>query len=89
MIAAIDSGHALKYGPVHRCEFNAAFQRPLTTRVAADVVVQKSETLAIGAPDHVHQLGDLAALVGLVAGLDGVLDAMGDMVTKDFLLDAA
>src|SRR5947208_16609236 len=42
-----------------------------------------------GAAYHVHQLCDLAALVGLVAGRYRVLDAMGDMIAKDFLLDPA
>jgi hypothetical protein len=39
---------------------------------------------SIGAADHVHQFRDLAALVGLVAGRDRVLDAMGDVVAQDF-----
>jgi hypothetical protein len=45
--------------------------------------------LPVRAADDVHQLGDLAALVGLVARGDGMLDAMGDMVAQDFLLDPA
>src|SRR5882757_8125597 len=45
--------------------------------------------LTIGAAYHVHQFRDLAALVGLVTGRDRVLDAMGDMVAQDFLLDPA
>lgn len=45
--------------------------------------------LPVGAADHVHQFGDLATLVGLVAGRNRVLDAMGDMVAQDFLLDPA
>src|SRR5882757_6051351 len=44
---------------------------------------------SVGAADHVHQFRDLAALVGLVARRDRVLDAMGDMVAQDFLLDPA
>src|ERR1043166_9928895 len=40
-------------------------------------------------PHHVHQLGDLAPLIGLVARGDRVLDAMGDVVAQDFLLGAA
>ncbi len=44
---------------------------------------------AIRAPDHVHQLGDLAPLVGLVAGRDRVLDAMRDMIAQHLFLDAA
>ena len=38
---------------------------------------------------HVHQFGDLAPLVGLVAALDRVLDAMRDVIAQDFLLDPA
>src|SRR5262249_46248505 len=38
---------------------------------------------------HVHQLGDLLALLALVAGRDRVLDAVADMVAQDLLLDAA
>ena len=47
------------------------------------------EKSSIGAADHVHQFRDLAALVGLVAGRDRVLDAMGDVIAQDFLLDPA
>jgi len=45
--------------------------------------------LTIGAADHVHQFRDLAALVGLVARRDRVLDAMDAVVAQDFLLDPA
>jgi P-type Cu+ transporter len=45
--------------------------------------------LSVGAADHVHEFRDLAALIGLVARRDRVLDAMGDMVAQDFLLDPA
>src|SRR5215510_13694302 len=38
---------------------------------------------------HVHQLGDLAALLALVAGRDRVLDAVRDVVAQDLLLDPA
>ena len=38
---------------------------------------------------HVDQLAHLAALVGLVAGRDRVLDTMGDVIAQDFLLDPA
>src|SRR5712671_4716967 len=44
---------------------------------------------SIGAAYHIHQFRDLAALVGLVARGNRVLDAMGDMVAQDFLLDPA
>ncbi len=46
-------------------------------------------TLPVGAAEDVHDLGDLAALVGAVAAQDGVLDAMGDVIAEDFLLGAA
>ena len=44
---------------------------------------------ALGAADHVHQLADLATLLGLVAGTDGVFDAVGDVVTQHLLLNPA
>lgn len=44
--------------------------------------------LSIRAADHIHQLGDLAALVGPVARRDCVLDAMRDVIAEDFFLDA-
>src|ERR1700723_2664889 len=43
----------------------------------------------LGAADHIHQFSNLAALIGLVAGHDSVLDAMGDMVAQDLLLNTA
>ncbi|MGY2811667.1 transposase-like protein [Bradyrhizobium sp. USDA 4506] len=43
----------------------------------------------IRAPDYVHQLGDLAPLVGLVAGRDRMLDAMRHMIAQHLFLDAA
>src|SRR5215469_3814545 len=49
----------------------------------------RSPGLPVGALDHLHQLGDLAALLGLVAGRDRTLDAMGHMVAQHLLLDAA
>jgi hypothetical protein len=48
-----------------------------------------SAALAIGAADHVHQLGDLAALLGLVARGDRAFDAVGDMIAQNFLLRAS
>src|SRR4030081_1948984 len=45
--------------------------------------------LTVGAADHVHQFRDLAALAGLVARRYRVLDAMGDVVAQDLLLDPA
>lgn len=36
---------------------------------------------------QIHKLRHLAPLVGLVAGCNGVLDAMGDMVAQNILLD--
>ena len=38
---------------------------------------------------HIHELCDLLALIGLIAGRNGVLDAMANMVAKDFLLNAS
>lgn len=37
--------------------------------------------------DDGHQLGDLAALIGLVAACDRVLDAMRHMILEHFLFD--
>src|SRR5712671_5543504 len=45
--------------------------------------------LSVGAANHIHEFGDLAALIGLVAGGDRMLDAVGDVVAQDFLLDPA
>jgi len=39
---------------------------------------------SVGAADQVHQFGDLAAMIGLVAGGDRMLDAMGDVGAQDF-----
>jgi hypothetical protein len=44
---------------------------------------------SVGAAYHVHQFRDFPVLVGLVPRRDRVLDAMGDMVAQDFLLDLA
>ena len=38
---------------------------------------------------HLHELGDLAPLVGLVAALDGVINAMRDVIAQNLLLDPA
>src|SRR5258708_17529561 len=46
------------------------------------------DRLALGAAHDVHQLFDLSPLIGLVAGGDGMLDAMGDVIAQDLLLDA-
>jgi hypothetical protein len=45
---------------------------------APGVAAQMSSPL--GAGEHVHQFRDFSALVGLVAGGDRVLDAMGDEI---------
>src|SRR5215475_9815637 len=47
-----------------------------------------SRALALGAAHDRHQLFDLSALIGLVAGDDRPFDAMGDVVAQDFLLHA-
>jgi hypothetical protein len=49
--------------------------------------VKKRKHLSTGAPQDIEKLSNLLALLALVAGGDGVLDAMLDMVAKDFLLD--
>ena len=48
-----------------------------------------SDSLAVGATHHVHQLGDLATLLGLIARGDRAFDAVGDVIAQDFLLGAA
>ena len=48
-----------------------------------------SDSLAVGTTHHIHQLGDLATLLGLIARGDRAFDAMGDMIAQDFLLRAA
>ena len=42
---------------------------------------------AAGSRHYVHQLGDLGALLRLVAAGDSVLDAMRDVVAQDLLLN--
>lgn len=44
---------------------------------------------ALGATDDRHQFLDLAALLRLVAGRNGVFDAMADVVAKNFLFEPA
>src|SRR5215831_6089384 len=46
------------------------------------------DSLALGAAHDVHQLFDLSALIGLVAGGDRMLHAMGDVIAQDLLLEA-
>src|SRR5262249_38555460 len=46
------------------------------------------DSLALGAAHDVHQLFDLSPLIGLVAGGDRMLDAMGDVIAQDLLLQA-
>ena len=45
--------------------------------------------LPLHAPEHVHQLGDLLALIGLVAARDRVLDPMRDLILQHFILEPA
>src|SRR5688572_25278078 len=40
-------------------------------------------------PYNLHQLGDLLPLIGLVAGADRELDAMGDVLAQNLFLDPA
>jgi flagellar motor component MotA len=39
------------------------------------------------AAHHIHQFGDFAPLVGLIAAPNGVIDAMRHMIAQDFFLD--
>src|SRR6516164_3306698 len=45
--------------------------------------------LAGRAAQHIHELGNLAALLGLIAAGDGVVDAIRHVIGEDFLLDRA
>src|SRR6516165_10608130 len=45
--------------------------------------------LAGRAAQRIHELGNLAALLGLVAAGDGVVDAIRHVIGEDFLLDRA
>jgi hypothetical protein len=56
--------------------------------IGETVTTSPGHALAIGAGDDVHQLRDLLALIGAVAGDDRVLDAMGDVIAQDLLLGA-
>jgi hypothetical protein len=47
------------------------------------------DKLSIGTTHHRHEFFDFAALLGLVARRDGMIDAMRDVITQDLLLDAA
>jgi hypothetical protein len=49
---------------------------------------QQIPALPVGPLDDGHQLRDLAALIGLVAACDCVLDAMRHVIFQHFLLDA-
>ena len=49
----------------------------------------KSSRSPVAARQHLDQFADLAPLFGLVAGRNGVLDAMGGVIGEDFLLGAA
>lgn len=45
--------------------------------------------LAPRSANDIYQLCDLAPLVGLVTALDGVINAMCDMIAENFFFDAA
>ena len=47
-----------------------------------------SASSSTAARNYIDQLGNLAALIGFVAGRDGVLDAMGRVIGQNFLLGA-
>ena len=49
--------------------------------------IWKRQILPIRPPHHIHELLNLAPLVGLISRRDRVFDAMRDMIAKDFLLD--
>lgn len=42
----------------------------------------------LGTAKHIHEFCNFLALVGFIAGGYGALDAMANMVAKDFLLNA-
>src|SRR5712675_1090812 len=54
------------------------------------LVLRETNRRSTLCPAHdVHELLDLLALVGLAAGGNRVLDAVGDVIAQDFLLDAS
>lgn len=52
-------------------------------------VSDQAQSLAIGAAEHIHDLGELYALILLVAAGDRMLDAVGHVVTKNLFLGTA
>src|SRR5687768_3511488 len=52
-------------------------------------VARSSGALAISPAKHVHQFGDLAPLLGLVAAGNGLVDAMRHVIAEHFLFEAA
>jgi len=56
---------------------------------SARFVRGRDDPSSLAAGQHVHQLGHLLALLAGIAAGDGVLDAMGDVVAQDLLLDHA
>jgi hypothetical protein len=59
-----------------------------TGRAALPVCNALFAALAAGAAEHLHQLTNLLALIGLVAGLDSVFHATGNVSAQEFFLDA-
>lgn len=55
-------------------------------RTGLQTVDDARDSLPIGPADHVHQLGNLAPLVDLVAGSDRMFNAMCNVVAQDLLL---
>ena len=87
--------HQLRHGADasrHRGgEAQCARRRRGAAKIARSATAIRSiaDCATLRAAEHVHQFGDLAALIGAVAGRDRALDAMRDMIAQDFLLDAA
>ena len=53
------------------------------------VSLSPGRLLSVGAADDIHQLRDLAPLIGLVTGSDRMLDAMSHVVAQNLLLGAS
>ena len=67
----------------------ASLNAQATARMArfGGASIRKQAGLPIRPPHHIHELVDLAPLVGLISRSNRVFDAMRDMIAKDFLLD--
>jgi hypothetical protein len=54
-------------------------------RWRAPAWAERSLNLSITARENVDQFADLSPLLAFVAGCNGVLDAMGDMIGEDLI----